>query len=451
MMKSNAMSIRWILYTLTLVTVFLVKPAWLHATQEGVDQLEMGFAPLFDGSSLDGWEGNSDLFRIEDGAIVAGSLQDEIPRNEFLATTREYDNFELRLSVKLTGSLEKANAGIQIRSRRILDHHEMIGYQADMGVKWWGCLYDESRRRKRLAEPDWDQLIKVLKLDDWNEYVIRCQGKRVQLWINGFQTVDYIEEDDTIEQNGLIALQIHKGPASEAWYKNIRIRPLSPVSFRKHAINTESFFETAGIVDINNDGHLDIFCGGFWYEAPKWEKHFVREIETQKEYHLDFANLPYDVDGDGWMDIISVAWHNQTLFWVRNPGNSGNSFEVIEIDKPGNMETALLADISGDGHPDILPAINRAPAWYESKLNGSMTEWIKHELPEELVDHGIGSGDVDSDGRTDIVGPRGWLQHSTTLMAITIQISCGAWGMITVCIGSNRDKMNRADVRGKNI
>lgn len=176
---------------------------------------------LFDGKSLKGWEGNLEVFRVEDGAIVGGTLKEAIPRNEFLCTTREYSDFELRLRVKLLGDPKTANAGIQIRSRRIPDHHEMIGYQADMGQHYWGCLYDESRRAKILAAPDPEELARILKPNDWNDYRIRCVGKRVQLWINGHQTVDYTEPDDSIEQTGLIGLQIHSGPPSEARYKDI--------------------------------------------------------------------------------------------------------------------------------------------------------------------------------------------------------------------------------------
>lgn len=183
---------------------------------------------LFDGKTFDGWEGNLDYFRIEDGAIVGGSLDKAIPRNEFLCTKKEYGDFELRLKVKLLGDLARANAGIQIRSRRIPNHHEMIGYQADMGQKYWGCLYDESRRNKILAQPDAETLQKALKPGAWNDYVIRCTGRRVQLWLNGVQTVDYTEPDTVLEQTGLIGLQIHSGPPSEAWYKDITITPLRP-------------------------------------------------------------------------------------------------------------------------------------------------------------------------------------------------------------------------------
>lgn len=176
---------------------------------------------LFDGETLDGWEGNHDAFRVQDGAIVGGSLDAPVPRNEFLATTGEYGDFELKLKFKILGA--GANAGIQLRSRRIPDHHEMIGYQADLGDGWWGSLYDESRRNRILAKADEEAVKKVLKPDEWNEYRIVCRGRRIELWINDLKTVDYTEEDESLEQRGLIAVQIHGGPPSEAWYKDIEL------------------------------------------------------------------------------------------------------------------------------------------------------------------------------------------------------------------------------------
>jgi hypothetical protein len=182
------------------------------------------FKPLFDGKTLNGWEGNLKSFRLEDGAIVGGSLNEPVPRNEFLCTKQVYGDFELRLKFKLLG--KGANAGVQFRTRRIPNHHEVSGYQADMGDGWWGSLYDESRRKTTLAKADPDAVAKVLKRDDWNQYVIRCQGNRIQLWINDLPTVDYTEPDETIERQGIIGLQIHGGPPSEAWYKEIMLRKL---------------------------------------------------------------------------------------------------------------------------------------------------------------------------------------------------------------------------------
>lgn len=184
---------------------------------------------LFDGKTLHGWEGNLELFRVEKEAIVAGSLEHAIERNEFLCTTETYEDFELRLEVKLVG--EGANAGVQFRTKRIPNHHEVSGYQADMGDGWWGKLYDESRRNKVLAgPPESVDMEKVVRKDDWNKYVIRCEGPRVRLWLNDQLTVDYTETDPQIDRSGVIAVQIHSGPPSEAWYRNIQLERLSPTA-----------------------------------------------------------------------------------------------------------------------------------------------------------------------------------------------------------------------------
>jgi hypothetical protein len=189
---------------------------------------EEGFVPLFDGKTLAGWRGDEKVFRVEKDAIVAGSLTEKIAHNEFLSSKEEFEDFELRLKARLVGKGQ--NAGIQFRSQRIPDHFEMIGYQCDMGSAQgkpiWGALYDESRRRKFLAEPAADKVTAALKADDWNDLVIRCEGPRIQIWVNGLQTVDYTEADETISRRGHFGLQIHGGEPAEAAYKEIRIKTL---------------------------------------------------------------------------------------------------------------------------------------------------------------------------------------------------------------------------------
>jgi hypothetical protein len=102
----------------------------------------------------------------------------------------------------------------------------MIGYQADLGEGYWGCLYDESRRRKVLTGPDSTTVAKALKPDAWNMYEIRAEDKHIALFINGVQTVDYTEPLDSIPQTGLIGLQIHSGGPGEVWYKDIVMKEL---------------------------------------------------------------------------------------------------------------------------------------------------------------------------------------------------------------------------------
>ena len=182
---------------------------------------------LFDGKTLTGWEGDTaKTWRIEDGAIVGGSLDAVVPRNEFLCTTKTYGDFELKVKFKLLGDRAKANAGVQFRTKRIPNHHEVSGYQADVGQDYWGALYDESRRKKVLAKPEKAVVEKAIKHDDWNEYVIRAEGPRIRLWLNGTLTVDYTEPDAAIDRIGVIGLQVHGGGKTKVYYKDIIITEL---------------------------------------------------------------------------------------------------------------------------------------------------------------------------------------------------------------------------------
>jgi Domain of Unknown Function (DUF1080) len=201
-----------------LVTSFLVVASTCQADAK----------PLFDGKTFAGWEGDTKkTWRIEEGAIVGGSLEQVVPRNEFLCTTTSYADFELKVKFKLVGDRKRANAGVQFRSKRIPKHHEVIGYQAEVGQHYWGALYDESRRNRILAQPDKKLIDKVVKHDDWNEYVIRCEGPRIRLWLNGTLTVDYTEKDEKIDRSGIIGLQIHGGAKARAFYKDIQIEELT--------------------------------------------------------------------------------------------------------------------------------------------------------------------------------------------------------------------------------
>lgn len=193
--------------------------------------------PLFDGKTFAGWEGDiGTVWRIEDGAFVAGSLEKKQEKNNFLATKKEYGDFELTLKWKLEGTEGFVNGGVQFRTERIPNHHEVSGYQADLGKGYDGALYDESRRKKMLAQPSPEVLAKAQKpLGEWNDYRIRAEGNRIQIWLNGVQTVDYTETQGVvlqdgksmvIEHTGIIAVQIHGGATSIVRYKDLMIEEL---------------------------------------------------------------------------------------------------------------------------------------------------------------------------------------------------------------------------------
>lgn len=183
---------------------------------------------IFDGKSFNGWEGDTlKTWRIQNGAIVGGSLVTTVPHNEFLCTKRSYANFDLKLKFKLTGTEGFINSGVQFRSKRLSDPvYEMIGYQADLGDGYWASLYDESRRNKTLIAPEASLIKKILKTGDWNDYEVRAEDRRIRIFLNGQLTVDYTEPDESIPQSGLIGLQIHGGGKAEVAYKDIFIQEL---------------------------------------------------------------------------------------------------------------------------------------------------------------------------------------------------------------------------------
>ena len=182
---------------------------------------------LFDGRTFAGWEGDTaQTWRIREGTLVGGSTERFTPHNEFLCTTRPYANFDLRLKFKLIGT-GFVNAGVQFRSQRATQPaYEMIGYQADLGKGYWASLYDESRRNKTLAQADSVLINQTLRAGDWNDYRIRCEGRRIRIYLNGKQTVDYTEPDASLPQSGLIGLQVHGGGKVEAAYKAIELTEL---------------------------------------------------------------------------------------------------------------------------------------------------------------------------------------------------------------------------------
>jgi hypothetical protein len=172
--------------------------------------------------------------------------------------------------------------------------------------------------------------------------------------------------------------------------------------------------EPAAFADVNHDGKLDILAGENWYEAPRWAKHHFRDIDFKNGYIDDFSDLVLDVNGDGYPDVVSCAWFAKRIWWNENPGKKGGARKDHSIQEGFNVEFAFLADIDNDGKArEILPELaGKGPngeggvAWYEAK-NG---EFVKHVVSTTNPGHGIGAGDVNGDGRNDILTPKGWYE-----------------------------------------
>jgi hypothetical protein len=215
------------------------------------DDAEAGFQSMFNGTDLTGWDGNTELWSVKDGAIVGQTTVEHPAKgNTFLIWTNGMPaDFEMRTSFRITPHNDTgfANSGIQFRSK-VLDPANWVvgGYQADMeaGPNYTGTLYEERMTRGTMAtrgqvviyDKDGtkrvvgsvgtsEELLALIKKEDWNDYTVIAKGNHIQEIINGRVTVDVTDECEAkAAKSGVIALQIHAGAPMTVEFKNLRIK-----------------------------------------------------------------------------------------------------------------------------------------------------------------------------------------------------------------------------------
>ena len=186
-----------------------------------------------------------------------------------------------------------------------------------------------------------------------------------------------------------------------------------PSSWKQHTINHRSPFEAVGVADFNGDGKPDVFCGDAWYAGPNWTQHKVRDVPpgTNPQYHEDFADAPLDVNGDGKVDIVTCAYFSRKIGWVENPADPTQAWTEHTIDLPGSMETSYLLDLYGDGTPVLIPNVGGQVLFYELVSRSPQVEWKTRTLAPQGAGHGVGHGDINRDGRIDLITPMGWYEQ----------------------------------------
>lgn len=236
---------------LSLIGLTLVAGPALRVLAE--DIAEPGFKSLFNGKDLSNWAGRTNHWSVEDGAITGITTKENPAKgNNFLilqqdGTNAIHGDIEVRFSYKF--SSDSGNSGLQYRSK---DRGNFVvnGYQGDfeVGTTYSGILYEEggrgilAERGQKVVLRDEEGKLKKeivgkvndskkiqdsIRKNDWNEYVIIAKGNHLQHFINGMQTIDVVDEQESkAAKEGIIAFQIHAGPPMKIQYKNVRLKTL---------------------------------------------------------------------------------------------------------------------------------------------------------------------------------------------------------------------------------
>ncbi|HEY2647672.1 MAG TPA: FG-GAP and VCBS repeat-containing protein [Puia sp.] len=196
-------------------------------------------------------------------------------------------------------------------------------------------------------------------------------------------------------------------------------QPKDSIQFKKIVLTSDFISEGVAVGDVNKDGLIDVMAGSYWFEAPDWKRHEIAKgliFNPDTTFSNSFLNYSMDVNQDGWIDLIRIGYPGQEVVWYENPRNEKHLWAMHKIYDHAGNESPAFVDIDGDGRPDILcnDPVEKKMIWLKSPSGKGDTIWRKYiisnhpDLATDKYTHGLGWGDMNLDGRPDVIITKGW-------------------------------------------